>query len=648
MQPVPLSPAAATARALLAGLALALVVVGQFLLVLTSDFLWPAVLVSALGLALFMWSRLAAPPRWLTGRLPVGLRAQALWVPAAIVLSLVATALSLAFQHYDRTNYLPVLILWGGAAGAYLAAFLPPWRRPDLRAWWRGYGREAVLVGLIVLGGAVLRFYLLGRLPRVINGDEGVLGQAALNTAQHPLANPFALFENFGSLYLQVMDLFMQLFGQNAVGLRLAPAVGGTLAVGALYLLARWLFGRRVALFAAALLAASHAHLHFSRTVAVGYIQGTLLIPLELYFFLSGLQKRSAARLALGGLLLGLHFSIYLSAQIIAAFVAIYLLVALIAARPLLHRAWGLVLVFWGGVLITALPELVYGWRFPEQFLARLNIDGTFQSGWLAEQVAATGRSPVVILLDRVAHAFLSLNHYPAMDFYGAAIPLLDVLTAGLFLVGLVYALWRWRDPRYLLLNGYFWAVTVSVGVFAVPPGADSYRMLIALPAALLLAALGLEQLLTVLTLADAPRRFPRVAVSLAVVGAIALLNIRAYFYDFVAQCRYGGDPQTRFASYLGSYLGTLDREAEVYLLSDDVFRYGTHSSVDFLSDSLPVTNVPETADSLPVASNQVVIAIAARADELRAWARLHPGGELERQYDCDNLMLMAYVLPER
>ena len=33
-----------------------------------------------------------------------------------------------------------------------------------------------------------------------------------------------------------------------------------------------------------------------------------------------------------------------------------------------------------------------------------------------------------------------------------------------------------------------------------------------------------------------------------------------------------------------------------MYLLSNDVFRYGTHSSVDFLSDRLPVTNLPEPA----------------------------------------------------
>ena len=636
------------ARALLGGLALALVAAGQFILVLNTTLAGLGWSASAAGLLLFLLGRLRPAPRWLVRALPATLAPQALWLPAAFVLSALATGLSLAFQRYDLTNYLPVLLVWGGAALAYLAAFVPGRARPNFRAWWAAYGREVLVVGAVVLLGLALRFYLLGRLPRVINGDEGVLGQAALNTATHPLANPFALFENFGSLYLQAINLCLQLVGQNALGLRLAPALGGTLAIITLYLLARWLFGPRVAVFAAVLLAVSHPHLHFSRTVAVGYIQGTWLIPLELYCFISGLQKRSALRLALGGLALGLHFSVYLSAQVIAAYLAVYLLVAAVVARPLLRGAWRLVAVFWGGMVITVLPEAVYAWRFPEQFLARLNIDGTFQSGWLAQQAADTGRSPVLILVERVAHAFLALNGYPANDFYGATIPLLDALTAALFLIGLVYALWRWREPGYLLLNGYFWAATISVGVFAVPPSADSYRMLIALPAALLLAAVGLEQVLGLLSLADAPRRLARVAVAASLVGAIGLLNVRAYYYDFVAQCRYGGDPQTRFASYLGSYLGALDRESDVYLLSNDVFRYGTHSSVDFLSDRLPVTNLPEPVDTLTSAPNLVIVAIADRAEELAAWARANPGGALERQYDCDRLMLVAYALPER
>jgi len=126
----------------------------------------------------------------------------------------------------------------------------------------------------------------------------------------------------------------------------------------------------------------------------------------------------------------------------------------------------------------------------------------------------------------------------------------------------------------------------------------------------------------------------------------ITAYNTRAYYVDFLNQCRFGGDTATRFASYLGKYLGTLDREAAVYLLSSEELRYGTHSSVDFLSKSLPVTNIDGPVADVQPGVDTAVIAIGPRADELRQWASTHPGGKLHQEFDCGKLMLSAYWLP--
>lgn len=563
-----------------------------------------------------------------------------------ITLSIMATVVDVAWVQLNRVNYVPVLILWAGSALTYVAAFVAPGQAIQWRAWWREHRAEVIGVGLILLVAAGLRFYQLGSIPRVIDGDEGRVGQVALITRQNPLANPFTLFENIGGLYLQAIGAALYTFGRTPFALRLMPAIGGTLAIPALYLLGRRLFGVRVAVFAAILLALAHAHLHFSRTVAVIYIQETWLIPLELFFFMSGLEDRSRWRLAVGGLILGLHFDVYVSAQIMAALLLVYLLVAAWLSRPLIQGAVRHVMTFWLGAALTALPQMVYAIRSPGDFFARLSADGTFQSGWLASTMAQTGQSAPLILAGRVAHAFLSLNYYPAVDFYGARIPLLDVVTATLFILGLGYGLWQTRNPRYLLLNGYFWSVTVAIGVFSVPPTADSYRMLAALPAAILLATVGSDQGVNALWQKRPERQSVQIGVIVCVVAAVLALNFRAYFLDFAQRCRFGGDPPTRFASYLGNYLRTLDRETTVYLLSDDNFRYRTHVSVDFLSGNFPVTNVPEPVDSLSAASRVAIVAVPTRAEELKAWADAHPGGHLQRVFDCENPMLLAYYVP--
>lgn len=596
---------------------------------------------SLVGAVSLVVSLLGRPPAW---AVRLSLTTRAVLVVAAVLFAGLASVTEVLFMQYGRTNYLPVLLLWLAGAVLYACAFIEPgltW--PRVRAWLYAHRHVLLTVGLIMLLGASVRLFRLGLIPRVIDGDEGQVGAAALRTALADLANPFALWANFGGLYLQAIALALNIFGSTPFALRLMPALAGSLSIGATYLLARAVAGPRAGLLAACLLAVSHAHLHFSRIVSVAYIIETLFIPLELYFFYTGLRTRQAWRAALGGLVLGTHFSIYVSAQIITALLVVYLLIALVVARPLLRGAGRTLLTFWLGALITGVPQAVYSFLRPEEFLARLNTDGTFQSGWLAQEIASRGQSAAQILAGRVGHAFLTLNHIPAMDFYGARIPLLDLLTGMLFLLGLVYSLWRTRDSGFLLLNGYFWSLLLAIGLFSIPPTADSYRMLVALPAAIILAAVALDRSFALLLVDGPERRGLRLAVTSVLLAAILLLNWRAYFVDFAARCRYGGDRATRFASYLGNYLKAVDAETVVYLLSDDELTYGTHGSVDFLSGGNPVTNWNEPVQLLSVNANTVVLAGPSRHAELREWARLQPTGEMTHITDCDQPMLLVY-----
>lgn len=636
------------ARALLSGLSLLLAVGGQILLFTGPERLTMGLALSAVALVIFMLSRLWQPPAWLAPAASrLSLSRRTLLVIIAASLSVMTVALTLAFDAVGRVNYLPILLLWAMCAIAYFLAFANGERQmTHWRAWLWTHRWELIGVGVVTAGAAAARFYHLGSIPRVINGDEGVLGLVALETVKLPLANPFTLYENFGALYLQAIYVSLWMLGETPLALRLLPAIGGTLAIPAVYLLARRLFGKQVAFVAAALLAVSHLHIHFSRTVAVGYIQGTALIPLEMYFFMSGIENRSLRRLALGGLILGFHFGVYISAQIITALLIVYLIIAFVLCRPLIQNVGRRLSAFWGGVLLIALPNFAYAILKPEEFLSRLNKEGTFQSGWLTLKMAETGKSAVEILVERVIHAFLSLIHYPALEFYGTSYPMVDAITGALFLFGLVYALSRTRDHRYLLLNGYFWSTVVAVGVFSIPPEADSYRMLIAIPAVVILASIGLKQLLIASTaLANNPRVL-RIGMSALLLIPAAALNLRIYFMDFAARCRYGNDESTRFASYLGAYLKTLDRETRVFLLRDDLLFYGSHRSVDFLSGGLPVTNVTDPVATIRGGTNFAVVAVPNRADELRLWAIDHPGGKFQRDYDCDRLILLAYYIP--
>jgi hypothetical protein len=224
---------------------------------------------------------------------------------------------------------------------------------------------------------------------------------------------------------------------------------------------------------------------------------------------------------------------------------------------------------------------------------------------------------------------------------------MLSMFSAMLFLLGLAVALLQVRSPQMLLLNGYFWAGTFSVGMFAIPPSADTYRMLIVLPAAFLLAAIGLDHGLKSLGAGWPQMRKVYVSVTALILFSLFIFNVWAYYFQFAGRCQYGtDDAPTRFASFLGNYARTLNKEDKTYLLRDDTYFYGSHESVNFLSNRHVITNVPESVDTLQVNQDETIIASPNRIEELRIWADSHPGGELHYEYDCDQTILLAYQFP--
>ena len=569
------------------------------------------------------------------------------WVLAAFLMSVLVTMATANLMLFARINYIPVVTIWLFSAWAYVYTFFDVSIKLNAFLDWLKKNRNEILaVAAITLLAAAFRFYRLGGIPRILDGDEGLIGLAAQTTTSGLLANPFSLWENFGAMYLQLINTSIGFFGVTSFALRLLPAIGGTLAIPSLYLLTRWIGGKRIALITALIIAFSHSHIHFSRIVSVAYIHGTWLAPLELYLLISGLEKRESWRTALGGVLVAIHFSIYLTAQVIIALVFVFMLLAFLFYRPWFKARLSQAMVFWGGFLIVILPSAFYIYRNTNEFLNRLAQNGTFQSGWIAGVVRETGQSAIEILFGRFVHAFLSLTYYPALDFYGSSSPMMSMISSTMFLAGLLVALWRIRNPAYLLLNGYFWGATFSVGIFAIPPSADSYRMLMALPSALVMAALGLDQVLELLGFGWKTSRNAYILSSSAVLVSLLIFNMWTYYGDFAGKCRFGGNLVGRFASYLGSYARVVDNELPIYLLSDSIYFYGSHASTDYLSERRAITNFPDPIDMLEPISGETIIANPERIPELEAWARLHPGGDLHYRYDCSNTILLAYQVP--
>ena len=568
-------------------------------------------------------------------------------IVCAFILSLSATFFSSVLNHEkNKTSYATSLVLWTGAGITILLSYIKV-KKENIKDYIINNKKETAAILILTLFASLFRFYLLGKIPAILNGDEGWTGMAALKmlpAAENIYNNPFSSFEGFGRLQLNIFEFFIRLFGRNAFALRLFPAISGVLAIPATYILAKYILGRKAALISAFLLAVSHTHIHFSRTSAVAYIHSSWLAPLELYLFLSGLMERSRNKLVIAGIILGIHFLFYFEAWIIAGFLAIFLLITFIINRKHILGNLTNLIYFTATVIIIILPYIAWSFNNPADFSARWVKEGSFQSGWMDHELNITGKPMFLILWGRVSGVFLSIFALPSRDFYWAPVPVLHYITAALFLTGLAVSLLKIRDIKHLFLNGWLWSGILSIGIFAIPPSADSYRLLMILPAMVILAGLGWKKIAQLLGDATAGGHTGYLNWTAVLLITALILNMKTYFIDFARSCRYlSGDITGRGPSLIGEYLRKEYPFDQAYFLGNDDYRYGISPALNYLSGEVPVENIPGLFQNTDKRGSLVFIIIPSRQNELITLKQYAPGGKVTRISDCGELAFIGY-----
>jgi uncharacterized membrane protein len=305
-----------------------------------------------------------------------------------------------------------------------------------------------VLGGLIVLA-LVLRFARLGEWS--FDSDEVFMRRDSLN---FKFTNPRPL------LYFIHHYVIAPVLPLDEFGIRLLPATFGVLAVPALYVVTRRLFGTRAALFAGLLLAVSPVHViysQFGRYWSLVFVLATVY-PYALYI---GVRERNGRALALGivtGLLATLAHP---SAILLLGGPAILLGVHYL--RPDRLRAlWALPSFRWG-VLVAVLVCAAVLTRFIP-----------ILQGWIYEHDANPGPGQSLLrkpprLLKPVVYVLAYVEAW--------TIPLILAGAAG------IYLLWRDRDrtlAQYLASLFLFPLVFLCLIMFRTP--VSTYYLLAAAP----------------------------------------------------------------------------------------------------------------------------------------------------------------------
>jgi 4-amino-4-deoxy-L-arabinose transferase-like glycosyltransferase len=393
--------------------------------------------------------------------------------------------------------------------------------------------RTWFLLILILLVATALRVVALDTLPPGLYHDEAFYGLDALSIlrgAGFPI-----FFEGNGGrepFFIYAQTLSLGVFGATPWALRISAAFFGVLTVATFFVLVRALTGGRyaneVALVAAAGLATSYWHLHFSR---VGW--RAILLPLfaclAFYWFWRAYRSGRLREYVFAGALLGASLYTYLAARFLPIVIVLFGVINWFVSDDFVKRQIHLrkanylaLLIFVVVALGIFAPLGFYFILHPSAFFFRIS-DVTVPANDLFDNVW------------RVAQMFFTRGD--AEWRHGIAYrPVLDWFTGIPFALGLTSAVWRWRESakRFALI----WFVLLLLPTILSQGAPDTLRAIGALPAMLIFVAWGWQ----VLAMRLSPRLLFACGLFLTLVGSGGLsghdyfvewANHRRTYYDF-------------------------------------------------------------------------------------------------------------------
>ena len=449
------------------------------------------------------------------------------------------------------------------------------WQPPSLDRKW-----VLLLLALILIVAIGARFYALDTYPNGCQSDECNNGLDALEWLSGQPYTPYAeTNEGQATLFTYIIALFIRLFGQSVPTMRAVSALVGVVTVLGFYLLAKEIYGQRIALLTSALIAADRWHLTFSRIV-YELILMPLVLVLQALFLLKALKTGRRRWWALAGLMLALGMNTYTAYRVVPVFMAVYFLYWLLAHRQRIRRDLEGMVVFAAAAVVGVAPLGVYIIRHWNVFISRINHISIFRDVEMAGSYA-----PLWSNLRKTLFMFNWQGDIAALNNLPGA-PLLQTVVAVLFVVGLIWALrWFWREIPFLYL--VWFAAIASVAVLSVAHEAPTARRPIGLaPVIYLLVAAVFDQLWRAWEKAWGEKRWRPLAVGLsALVIFVMIANLRTYFrVQAVDPAVWGAYSPNESA--VGEYLAGAPMDTTIYMSP----QFMQHSAITFIGGPHNIT----------------------------------------------------------
>jgi 4-amino-4-deoxy-L-arabinose transferase-like glycosyltransferase len=453
------------------------------------------------------------------------------------------------------------------------------------------------IVGLFLIS-LILRGWAAGNMPYVLNDEEASIGLVGWEFVAGERDNLFSsAWGSYPTLYFWLLSVSQTLFGRTVNAIRWVSAIGGALTVIALYWTARLMFGRKVAIWSAAWLAAFHHHLFFSR-VAYNNIWDGFFLILIIGALWKGWISDQRRYYLLAGLALGLSQFFYITSRLFPFLILIWSFLVLVRS-PTRRRMAAHLMSFWSVAIAAALPLVLHYASHPEQWLINAQYVSILNPD-LREAASALRTSPIGLVLEQIWVTALGFTVAELQGvYYGSGAPLLIGISTPLFLLGSVWFLLHLRDARYNIPLLTLIA-TILIGGFSTQ-APNAQRMLLLPPLLALIVIYPLEEISSKLSAYWQRGRY-LIFITMSVVVLLAMAqNLDLFYRDYLPREAYGSY-KGEVAQGMVEILDDEGQGVEVYVVSGGRLHIDSLTSLHYQVPNItgwdlePPYELPDTA----------------------------------------------------
>ena len=356
-----------------------------------------------------------------------------------------------------------LILLWWAMRdkGRWDESLLARWRKRltpgGIRIPW-----ATLAVSGSMLVGAFYRFYRLDEIPREMGCDLPLIYQNVKLILEGEFPVFFPIHPGREGLFFYLAAPYARLFGLDHYGIKFASACIGVLTIPVLYLLTRELFGREAGVYSAFFLSVARWHVILSRT-GFRAILMPVFVMLVWYGLVRAMRIGRRSYFFWTGCALGLGMYTYNAFIIMPIGVVACLGVYTVMDRArFLRRHWKDSLLLFLVALFVFIPLGRYAWDEPRMYLYRVATRVTSIESQLPADI-------LTVLLDNFRKAALMFNYVGDIVFI-SNVPFerqLGFASGILFVLGLAYALARWRRTNNVLVLGFL-LFTVMPAVLSI------------------------------------------------------------------------------------------------------------------------------------------------------------------------------------